>query len=173
MTTTSTHGSAPRPTATVEPAGPAPTGLRLPLRRLFPAAYEAMAHLSATVYGNGPLEASLVELLKLRVSQLNGCAYCIDLHTHDARAAGESDVRMHLLAAWREVPHFTPRERAALALAEAITLITEGHVPDAVWAEAEATFTPEEVAALVWAAATMNTWNRIAITTRVPPRARS
>ncbi len=155
--------------ATVEPAGAAPAGPRLHLRRELPAAYEAMTALSQVVYGAGPLERPLVELIKIRVSQINGCAYCIDMHTHDARKAGETDVRMHLLGAWRETSAFTPRERAALALAEAITLVTQGHVPDAVWAGAQEHFDERELAALVWAAAAMNTWNRIAITNRATP----
>jgi AhpD family alkylhydroperoxidase len=156
-------------TPTVEPAGRAPTGPRLHLRRELPAAYDAMTALSQVVYGTGPLEPSLVELLKIRVSQINGCAYCIDMHTRDARQAGETDLRMHLLGAWRETTAFTPRERAALALAEAVTLITQGHVPDEVWAEAQEHFDAHELAAVLWAAAAMNTWNRIAITTRAQP----
>jgi AhpD family alkylhydroperoxidase len=156
-------------TATIDPAGPAPTAARIALRRELPAAYDAMTALGKVVFADSPLERPLVELLKIRVSQINGCAYCIDMHTHDARKAGETDVRMHLLGAWRETSAFTPRERAALALAEAVTLITQGHVPDAVWAEAQEHFDQHELAALLWAAAAMNTWNRIAITTRAQP----
>jgi AhpD family alkylhydroperoxidase len=153
----------------VEPAGSAPSGPRLHLRSAFPAAYAAMSALSQAVNATGPLEPALLELVKIRASQINGCAFCLDMHTHDARQAGETDVRMHLLNAWRETAAFTPRERAALALTEAVTLLTQGHVPDEVWAEAQAQFGEEELAAVVWAAAAINTWNRVAVASRLTP----
>ncbi|MPY93441.1 MAG: carboxymuconolactone decarboxylase family protein [Acidimicrobiia bacterium] len=154
------------------PSAPAParTSARIALHRHFPGAYEALSALNDTVEA-GPIEPFLLELVKLRASQVNGCAYCIDMHTKDARAMGESEERMHLVAAWRESPHFTQRERVALALAEAVTLITDGHVPEDVWAAAEAEFDPDELVCLVWACAVINTWNRVAITTRSQPGA--
>ena len=129
------------------------------------------------VAGSG-LEPTLLELLKMRASQLNGCAYCIDMHTKDARAAGETDQRLHALNAWRETPFFSDRERAALALTEALTLIADAHVPDDVYEEAARHFTDEELAKLVYAAVVINGWNRLAIAARLPvgdyqPRARA
>src|SRR5512138_1990168 len=96
-----------------------------------PGGYRAMSQLEQYVESCG-LEASLIELVKLRASQINGCAYCIDMHTKDARAAGESEQRLYLLSAWREAPFYSERERAALEWTEAVTLLTEGHVPDEV-----------------------------------------
>jgi AhpD family alkylhydroperoxidase len=102
-----------------------------------PKAYEAMMALQSYVNSCG-LKAPLLELVKLRASQINGCAYCIDMHTKDARAAGETEQRLYLLDAWREAPFYSERERAALLWTEALTKITEGHVPDAVYAQAKA-----------------------------------
>jgi AhpD family alkylhydroperoxidase len=117
------------------------------------------------------LDPRLRELVNLRVSIINGCAYCIDMHTKNARRAGESERRLYAVAAWHEAPFFDDKERAALALADAVTLISDGHVPRDVWDEASARFEPEELAQLVWAITVMNAWNRIAITTRMtPPR---
>jgi AhpD family alkylhydroperoxidase len=138
---------------------------RLPLTKHFPQGYEAMLHLQTTI-GAGPIDPFVSELVKLRASQINGCAYCIDMHTKDARALGESEERMHLVAAWREAPGFTPRERVALALCEAITLVTEGHVPDDVWDAAAAEFEPEELMCLVWQCIAINSWNRACVATR-------
>jgi AhpD family alkylhydroperoxidase len=140
---------------------------RVDLQKDAPRAWSAMLRLDRDVRALG-LEPTLLELVKTRCSQLNGCAYCIDMHTRDARAAGEDEMRLHLLAAWRESPCYTPRERAALALAEAITLLPAG-VPDEVYDEARRHFDEPGLAALVWAAATINTWNRIAVTTRMQP----
>jgi AhpD family alkylhydroperoxidase len=156
------------PTVTPD-ARVAPPPVRLPLAKLLPDAHRAMAALDTAVYRDGPLEPGLVELIKIRVSQLNGCAYCIDKHTTDARRLGETDTRMHLLGAWRESSQFTARERAALALAEAITFVTQGHVPDDVWAAAAEVFTPVELGGVVWAATAMNAWNRVGITVRMAP----
>jgi AhpD family alkylhydroperoxidase len=105
---------------------------RLDAMKVSPAAYKAMAGLQAYVDQSG-LERSLLELVKIRASQINGCAYCIVMHTSDARKQGESDERMHLLNAWREAPVFSERERAALAWIEALTLVTQAHVPDDVY----------------------------------------
>jgi AhpD family alkylhydroperoxidase len=112
------------------------------------------------------LEHRLLHMIKTRASQMNGCAYCLHMHTSDARAAGESDVRLHLLPAWRESTMFTPRERAALAWVEAITAITDGHAGDDVYAELRAHFSEKEVADLTIASAIINAWNRIAIAMR-------
>src|SRR3954466_2583900 len=112
---------------------------RLDAMKISPAAFKAMAGLQAYVDQSG-LERSLLELVKVRASQINGCAYCLVMHTADARKHGENDERMHLLNAWREAPVFSERERAALAWVEAITLITEGHVSDDVYDQARRYF---------------------------------
>jgi AhpD family alkylhydroperoxidase len=112
------------------------------------------------------LEPSLLHLLKFRVSQINGCAYCLDMHSKDLRAAGESEQRLYVLDAWREAPFYTERERAALAWAEALTLITEGHVPDEVYEQARAQFSEEELVNLSLAVVTINGWNRLSIAFR-------
>jgi AhpD family alkylhydroperoxidase len=114
------------------------------------------------------LEERLHYLLSLRASQINGCAFCIDMHWKDARAAGETEERLYALDAWRESPLYDERERAALELCEAMTLITEGHVPDAVWDRASEVL-GDEVAQVVFAVAAINTWNRLMITTRAEP----
>ena len=114
------------------------------------------------------LEPSLLELLKLRASQINGCAYCIDMHTKDARARGESEQRLYLLDAWRESPFYTERERAALEWTEVVTLITQGHVPDEVYERVRGQFTEKELANLTLAVVAINGWNRLCISFRVP-----
>jgi AhpD family alkylhydroperoxidase len=106
------------------------------------------------------------ELVRVRASQLNGCAYCIDMHTKDARAAGESEQRLYALPAWRETPYFSERERAALAFSEAVTLLAEDHVPTAAYDAVAAYFNPDEVAALVSLIVAINAWNAIAASTR-------
>jgi AhpD family alkylhydroperoxidase len=115
------------------------------------------------------LEPSLLHLLKFRVSQINGCAYCLDMHSKDLRAGGETEQRLYLLDAWRESPFYTERERAALAWAEAITLVTEGHVPDEVYESARAEFSEEELVNLTLAVVTINGWNRLNIAFRIEP----
>jgi AhpD family alkylhydroperoxidase len=112
------------------------------------------------------LEESLVHLVKMRASQINGCAYCLDMHSKDARALGETEQRLYLLDAWEEAPFYSERERAALALTDAVTKITEGHVPDEVWDRAKSQFSDPELVALVFTLTTINAWNRLAITTR-------
>lgn len=139
---------------------------RMKIWRETPDVYHAMEALSAAV---GDSDQTLHDLVTIRVSQVNGCAYCIDMHTKDARASGETEQRIYALAAWRETPFFTPRERAALALAEAMTNLGDGHVGDEVYAEAAAHFDATELANLIWWVAIINTWNRIAITTRAVP----
>jgi len=142
---------------------------RLNLTKVAPkGAYQAMAALQQYVDTCG-LERPLLELVKIRSSQINGCAYCIDMHTKDARALGESEQRIYMLSAWRESPFYTDRERAALEWAEALTLISEGHVPDDVYARASKQFSPEELVNLSVAVATINSWNRLAIPFRAVP----
>jgi AhpD family alkylhydroperoxidase len=114
------------------------------------------------------LEKSLRELVKIRASQINGCAYCIDMHTK-ARAAGETEQRIYMLNAWRESPFYTDRERAALAWVEAVTLVSTSGVPDDVYEEARRHFDEKELVDLTWAAAAINAWNRLAISLRAVP----
>ena len=112
------------------------------------------------------IEPRLRELVRIRASQLNGCAYCIDMHTKDARAIGETEQRIYALPAWRETPFFTARERAALAFTESVTLLASTHVPDADYAAVAAEFSPAEVGALVALIVAINAWNRIGVATR-------
>ena len=115
------------------------------------------------------LEHGLIHLLKMRASQINGCAYCIDMHSIDARALGETEQRLYALDAWRETPFFTGRERAALAWIEAITLVSETHVPDDVYEEVKKLFSEKEIMDLTIVATIINMWNRLAISTRAVP----
>lgn len=115
---------------------------------------------------NCGIEHSLLELVKTRASQINGCGYCLDMHTKDARAAGETEQRLYVLSAWREAPFYTPRERAALAWTEAVTMISEGGVTDEQYAEALEHFSDKELVDLTMAVITINGWNRLAITFR-------
>ncbi|WP_067816275.1 carboxymuconolactone decarboxylase family protein [Nocardia inohanensis] len=112
------------------------------------------------------LEQPLRELVKLRVAQINGCVYCVDMHTRDAVAGGDFERRVSLVPVWREAPYFTPRERAAFQLAEAMTRLADSEVSQQVWAEAAAHFEEKELAELVWHIAIINTWTRIGATTR-------
>jgi AhpD family alkylhydroperoxidase len=130
-------------------------------------AMKAMFGLEAYLAKCG-LETRLLHLLKFRVSQINGCAYCLDMHSKDLRAEGETEQRLYLLDAWRESPFYTDRERAALAWAEAVTLVTEGHVPDEVYDEARKQFSEEELVNLTLAVVTINGWNRLNIAFRTP-----
>jgi AhpD family alkylhydroperoxidase len=118
---------------------------------------------------NCGLERPLIELVKLRASQINGCAFCIDMHTKDARAAGETEQRLYALSAWDETPFYTDRERAALEWTEALTLISHDHVPEALYQRVREQFSQKELVDLTWAVAAINTWNRIAISFRVVP----
>jgi AhpD family alkylhydroperoxidase len=133
---------------------------RLAADDLAPAISRAMNHLE-TASRKTELEPALQELIRARASQLNGCAYCVDMHNRDAREGGESERRLFALPVWRETPFFTARERAALALTEAGTRLTDGPVSDEVWAAARAQFSDTELAALVWVIATINAWNRV------------
>lgn len=133
-----------------------------------PDAMKAMIALEVAVNKLG-LEPSLLELVKLRASQINGCAFCIDMHTTDARKAGESDRRMHGVAAWRETPFFTEREQAALAWTEALTQLSTTHAPDADYERLQAQFTPKEQVDLTLAINTINSWNRLGVGFRKMP----
>ncbi len=115
------------------------------------------------------LDDRLLHLVRLRVSQVNGCAYCIDMHWKDLRAAGESEQRLYSLGAWRECPWYSARERAALAWAEAVTRIAEDRAPDSVHAEVQAHFDPSELCELTLAVAQINSWNRLSIASRLEP----
>jgi AhpD family alkylhydroperoxidase len=130
---------------------------------------KAMGHLDHTAtkeLDRVEFDPRLRELVRIRASQLNGCAYCIDMHTKDARAASESEQRLYGLSAWRETPYFSARERAALAFTEAVTLLAGEHVPASDYQAAAAEFSPDEIAALLSLVVTINAWNMIAVTTR-------
>ncbi|MFH0351976.1 MAG: carboxymuconolactone decarboxylase family protein [Chromatiales bacterium] len=141
---------------------------RLEYDKAAPGAMQALLALQKYVEESG-LERSLLELIKTRASQINGCAYCIDMHAKDARALGESEQRLYALPAWRETPFYTERERAALAWTEAITLISQGHAPDEVFEQARAQFTEEDLVNLTLAIIAINGWNRLAIGFREVP----
>ena len=134
-----------------------------------PDTIKALSTLETQVQGSG-LEQSLIELVKTRASQINGCAYCINMHTKDARKRGETEQGLHLLNAWREAPVYSARERAALAWTEAVTQISETHTLDDIYAEVRAQFPEAETVNLTMLIATINAWNRLAIAFRaVPP----
>ena len=136
--------------------------------KVAPGAYQAMGALEEYLNGCG-IEHPLIHLIKLRASQINGCAYCLDMHWKDLAALGEQPQRLYSLDAWRECPYYTDRERAALAWTEAVTLITSGHVADAVYDEVQPHFSDKELADLTLAVSTINAWNRLAIASRTPP----
>jgi AhpD family alkylhydroperoxidase len=141
---------------------------RVSLSKKAPEIYQAMLALDDAV-GRSGIERSLAELVRIRASQVNGCAYCLDMHTLDARSVGETEQRIYALSAWRETPFFSARERAALALVEAVTLVHDGHVPDDVYQEAAAVFDEDELARLLWLMIVINAWNRIGIACRLEP----
>jgi AhpD family alkylhydroperoxidase len=141
-----------------------PAATRLDFDALVPRFSAAMSRLDA-VAGQG-LDRRLRELVRLHASTINGCAYCVDMHSKDARAAGETEQRLYSLGAWREAPWFTPAERAALALTEAVTVLHEEHVPRAVFDEAARHYEPEALAQLISLLVTINAWNRIGVATR-------
>ncbi len=141
---------------------------RLDYSQKSPAGMTAMLALNHFVETCG-LEHALLELVKTRASQINGCAYCIDMHTIDARAAGESEQRLYLLNAWREAPFYTDRERAALAWTEAVTLVGESQVPDYLYEEVRQHFSEEELVNLTWAIVVINGWNRLSVAFRSQP----
>lgn len=136
--------------------------------KVAPGVYDAMDALDQYVQKCG-LERPLTLLVQLRASQLNGCAYCIDMHWKDLRAIGESEQRLCSLDAWRECPYYTARERAALAWTESVTRVADGHVPDAIHEEARSAFDEKELANLTLAVAAINAWNRLSIAARLVP----
>jgi AhpD family alkylhydroperoxidase len=141
---------------------------RIKISSVRPGAYKAMFELETYLHQSG-FDVKLLDLIKLRVSQINGCAYCIDMHWKDLRAAGESEQRLYGLDAWRESPYYTDRERAALAWAESVTLVTDGHVPGEVFEEAHRHFNDKELADLTLGLVAINGWNRLSIAFRVTP----
>jgi AhpD family alkylhydroperoxidase len=141
--------------------------MRIDYQKVFPDALRAMLGLENAVRASS-LEPELLELVKMRASQLNGCAYCLDMHSKDARARGETEQRLHVLSAWREAPFYSERERAALAWCEALTLLPQTGAPDDVYAELERAFEPEEIVALTLAIVAINGWNRFAVGLRSP-----
>ncbi len=138
---------------------------RLDYKNASPKGFAAMLALEQHARTSG-LERGLLELVKTRASQLNGCAFCLDMHTKDARAAGESEQRLYLLPAWREAPCYTPRERAALAWTEAVTLLRDQQVPDEVYAQARAEFDDRSLVDLTLAIIAINGWNRLSVAFR-------
>jgi AhpD family alkylhydroperoxidase len=141
---------------------------RIEYGRRFPELRKAMWALEHYVHESG-LEPALLELVKVRASLINGCAYCVDMHTRVARSRGESEQRLYAVSLWREAPFYTDRERAALAWTEAVTLVSVDHVPDAVYDAARAHFDEHELVALTAAIVTINGWNRLAVAFRTVP----
>jgi AhpD family alkylhydroperoxidase len=149
------------------------TTIEVPVRLDFdshaPAFAKALAHLDNAAtrqLDQVDFDHRLRELVRIRASQLNGCAYCIDMHSKDARAAGETEQRIYALPAWREAPFFTARERAALAFTESVTLQAQTHVPAEAYAEVAAEYSPDEIAALVSLLVAINAWNTVGVSTR-------
>ncbi|HYN93617.1 MAG TPA: carboxymuconolactone decarboxylase family protein [Pilimelia sp.] len=140
---------------------------RINIRKLAPTGHRAL--LALEQYVASAVEPTVLELVKLRASILNGCAYCVDMHSRDALTAGEDSRRLFAVAAWREAPFFADRERAALALTDAVTRLGEHGVPDDVWGDAVEHWTEEGVANLILAIGTINLWNRIAVSSRTQP----
>jgi AhpD family alkylhydroperoxidase len=145
---------------------------RMNFMQAAPDTVKALMALEAQIQGSG-LEQSLIELVKTRASQINGCAYCINMHTSDARKHGETEQRLYLLNAWREAPAYSERERAALAWTEAVTLIADTHAPDDLYAEVRKHFSEAETVNLTMLIATINAWNRLAISFRAVPQMRA
>ncbi|MQY06460.1 carboxymuconolactone decarboxylase family protein [Actinomadura macrotermitis] len=140
---------------------------RLDFGAVYPAAKKALAELDRAL-AETPLDRKLSDLIKVRASQVNGCALCVDMHTKDAREAGESERRLYALNAWRETGLFSGPERAVLALTEAVTLISDGHVPDEVYREAAEHFDEKTLARIVMEIVSINAWNRLGIVQRLP-----
>jgi len=141
--------------------------MRIDYGKVLPEAIEAMVGLERVVHESA-LEPEILELVKMRASQLNGCAYCLDMHSKDARARGESEQRLYVLPAWREAPFYSARERAALAWCEALTLLPQSGAPDDVYAEVASVFGEEEIVALTLAIVAINGWNRFGVGLRSP-----
>jgi AhpD family alkylhydroperoxidase len=141
---------------------------RIAYAKVAPGAYRAMLGLEKYLHECG-LEEPLIHLIKLRASQINGCAYCLDMHWKDLRALGEDEQRLYSLDAWEECPYYTKRERAALAWTEAVTRVAETRVPDQVYQQVRRSFSEQDLANLTLAIATINAWNRLAIAARTTP----
>lgn len=141
---------------------------RINIQQVNPEAYTAMYGMEKLVRDSS-LEKTIIELVKIRASQINGCAFCINMHTKDARSQGETEQRIYALSAWRDTPYFTEKEQAALALTEAVTLISTNHVPGGVYQEAAKHFDSKALSELIMAIITINSWNRIAISTGLMP----
>lgn len=141
---------------------------RINLRKVNPGIVNAMLGLEKQVSKSG-LDGKLLDLVRMRASQINGCAYCLDMHSKDARAAGETEQRLYGLSAWREAPYYSARERAALAWTEALTLVTQEHVPDEVYEGVRAQFSEDELAHLSLAIVAINGWNRLNVAARTVP----
>jgi AhpD family alkylhydroperoxidase len=139
---------------------------RIDFTRVSPQSLRPLFALGAQIEASS-LEQPLLELVKMRASQINGCAYCLDMHSKDARAEGETEQRLYLLGAWRETSLYSERERAALAWTEAVTLVAEGHVPDDVYDEASSHFSEDELVTLTLAVVAINGWNRLNIAFRM------
>src|SRR3954465_10995685 len=142
---------------------------RLEAQKASPAAYQAMLGLETFVRKQSKLEPALIQLVKLRASQINGCAYCIDMHSKNARAQGETEQRLYGLTAWSETPFYTDRERAALAWTEALTLISQTHAPDDVYEQVRRHFSEVEIVNLTMAIVSINGWNRLVLGFRTVP----
>ncbi|MFI4969621.1 MAG: carboxymuconolactone decarboxylase family protein [Lysobacterales bacterium] len=138
---------------------------RIDYKQASPAAFKAMLDMETCVRRSG-LEHSLLDLVKMRASQINGCAFCLDMHSKDARAAGETEQRLYLLPAWREAPFYSERERAALAWTEAVTQVSSNELPDALYAEVRRHFDEKAIVDLTLAIIAINGWNRMAIAFR-------
>ena len=141
---------------------------RIELGKVEPAAYQAMLGLEKYLHQSG-LDKKLLNLIKVRASQINKCAFCIDMHTQEARKTGETEQRLYALNAWQETPFFTPQERAVLAFTKAVTLIAENSVEDELYEQVSKYFSPQEIAQILMAIATINAWNRISIATKMMP----
>ncbi len=141
---------------------------RLEYTKVAPDAYEAMSRLQRYASSCG-LDPKLLELVKMRASQINGCAYCLDMHSKDARALGETEQRLYALNAWHETPFYTDKERAALAWTEALTLLSETHAPDDVYEEVRKHFSEKELVDLTMTIIAINGWNRLAVGFRTVP----
>jgi AhpD family alkylhydroperoxidase len=140
--------------------------MRLNWYKVLPQGFIAMMELQKIVDGS-KLDHNLLELVKIRASQINGCAFCLDMHTKDAIAIGETQQRLHVLAAWREAPFYSAQERAALTWCESVTNISKSGIPDEAYREIEKVFSPEEIAELTMAVIVINSWNRLAVGFRV------
>jgi len=141
---------------------------RIDYRKFAPEALKSMFGLEKYIAESG-IDEKLVHLIKMRASQINGCAFCIDMHSKDARALGETEQRLYELDAWRETPFYTDRERAALEWTESLTLVSQTHVPDSVYDEVKKHFSDKEIIDLTFVITTINAWNRLAIATRAVP----